>query len=214
MRYRRVAGYLSIAALCLLCLELAGLQTGLSTTMRGDIERETRFLAQYGQFSCVAMIVTAIWLLDPIKRRAIPFLIAVVLLATGAATMVKHLSGRVRPHHEHAGMFLGPNASLRSSQASFPSGHTTSAFALSGVLVGLYPRGRSLFWTLAGLCGALRWIADAHWISDVLAGAALGLITVELCNALIRWWTSRHSLAASSGWTDASSALSIESQPR
>ena len=196
MRMRTAAGVLAIVALGVMCLELVGVRTTLATDFRGDIERETRFLAQFGQFSCVAIVVAAIWLLDPPRRRAIPFLVAVVLLASGAANVAKHLTGRVRPHHENAGRFVGPSLSVRSSNASFPSGHTTAAVAFGGALAGLYPRGRALFWTLAGLCGGLRWALDAHWLSDVFAGAALGLIVVDLAHWARRRWLARHESTA------------------
>ena len=68
-----------------------------------------------------------------------------------------------------------------------PSGHTTAAFALATSLsddihrpwasVGLY--------TLAVGTGAARVIRNAHWISDVAAGAVLGITSARLVNG--RW---------------------------
>ncbi len=64
-------------------------------------------------------------------------------------------------------------------QGSFPSGHTTSAFALA-VMLFLVTRGTRLAWTgwtaigLAVLVGISRIYRGVHWPSDVLAGAFYG----------------------------------------
>lgn len=57
----------------------------------------------------------------------------------------------------------------------FPSGHAARAFALATVLAERH--GRTAAWIaypLATLVGLSRVASDAHWASDVLAGAALG----------------------------------------
>jgi membrane-associated phospholipid phosphatase len=42
------------------------------------------------------------------------------------------------------------------------------------VLARLYPQAALIFWTLAIICAVIRYLMDAHWPSDVLAGFALG----------------------------------------
>jgi membrane-associated phospholipid phosphatase len=57
----------------------------------------------------------------------------------------------------------------------FPSGHTARAFTVAAVLAEQY--GHTAAWLgypLASLVGLARIESDAHWASDVLAGAALG----------------------------------------
>lgn len=58
--------------------------------------------------------------------------------------------------------------------AAFPSGHTTIAFALAASLWCIWPRGRAIYalgavLVVVGLIGA-----NYHWLSDIVAGAALG----------------------------------------
>ena len=42
------------------------------------------------------------------------------------------------------------------------------------MLASYYPQGTPVFCVLAATCGVLRYLLDAHWPSDVVAGAALG----------------------------------------
>ena len=37
-----------------------------------------------------------------------------------------------------------------------------------------YPQAAGVFWSLAIICAALRYLLDAHWPSDVLGGSAVG----------------------------------------
>lgn len=70
-----------------------------------------------------------------------------------------------------------PGVTLMKSMASFPSGHTASAFALMGVLVLVYPRSKwnILFCLLAVAVGYSRMYLGNHFLSDVLWGAVLGV---------------------------------------
>jgi len=61
---------------------------------------------------------------------------------------------------------------------SFPSGHTTTAFAMAGFVLLTYQNLalRSIAVVMALLAGSARISVGAHWPEDVFAGAALGLI--------------------------------------
>jgi membrane-associated phospholipid phosphatase len=58
---------------------------------------------------------------------------------------------------------------------SFPSGHAAVAFALYGALAFARPRRRRLAFGLAALVAASRVLLNLHYLSDVIAGALLGL---------------------------------------
>ncbi len=62
---------------------------------------------------------------------------------------------------------------------SFPSGHTTSIFALMIVLYYVFPKQRNnpLFFILACLAGYSRVYLSQHWPGDVYVGALVGAIT-------------------------------------
>jgi len=179
----------SILGACalLLILERLGLPTTLSLNFKGDLKRETRWLAQYGQAASLLVAAALVFELDKSNQ---PWRSASVLIAAFGAAIIgrilKQLVGRVRPGREHAGRFLGPTLKHDNLRESFPSNHTASAVAMSAVLAHLYPAAAITFWTLATVCALLRYVLDAHWPSDVVAGVALGYVSAELTLHLLK----------------------------
>lgn len=66
---------------------------------------------------------------------------------------------------------------------SFPSGHTLHAVAFAALLGTAWPALALPLWALAGCIGAARVVLGVHYPSDVLVGAALGLLTGGLVAA-------------------------------
>jgi membrane-associated phospholipid phosphatase len=167
-----------LAALCaaLMWFERRGLRTTLALTMKGDVKRETRWLAQYGQSVCTGVAALLVFQLDPrpTRGRAALTVIGGVLAASVASLLLKRLLSRVRPGHDNAGKFLGPSWKHANYRESFPSSHSACAMALSVILASFYPAASVTFWGLALSCAALRYVLDAHWPSDVVGGVALG----------------------------------------
>ena len=134
-------------------------------------------ITQLGTTTTVLVAGTAIVLVNYRRTHslwAIPFLFVVVAGEKLLTTTIKDLADRVRPSLNPIAATLGP---------SFPSGHSASAaafFAAAALLLGRHqgPRGRAL---LAGLAAAIgvavatsRVMLDVHWLTDVIAGLALG----------------------------------------
>jgi membrane-associated phospholipid phosphatase len=169
---------LLVACAALMVLERLGLPTTLSLTFKGDVKRETRWLAQYGQSVCTPIAALLAYQLDPgdpARRLSRAILIVAGVSAASVLTMLlKRALGRVRPGREHAGQFLGPSLKHANYRESFPSSHSACAVALSVLLTILYPAGGATFWGLSIACAGLRYLLDAHWPSDVLGGVALG----------------------------------------
>ena len=170
--------FYSLLAACavFMALERAGVPTTLALEFKGDVKRETRLLAQYGQTVCAAIVALLIWRIDqaPEHRGAWLWVVCADLSASIPAMLIKRLLGRVRPGRPNAGKFLGFTWKHANFRESFPSSHSASAMALTVALCLLYPRGTEIFWALALVCAGLRYIMDAHWPSDVFGGIALG----------------------------------------
>jgi membrane-associated phospholipid phosphatase len=100
------------------------------------------------------------------------------LAAGGVTQILKHLIGRARPRVTDDLLFIGPT--LRSGYDSFPSGHTAVAFCFAYILSTHFPRYRSMFYIIALIIGFERAEESAHFLSDILGGALVGLIAGKI----------------------------------
>jgi membrane-associated phospholipid phosphatase len=76
-----------------------------------------------------------------------------------------------------------------SSANSWPSGHTATAFVGATLLHKEYGLTRSPWWSVAGYgvataTGVMRVLNNRHWVSDVMSGAGIGIMSGELGYAL------------------------------
>lgn len=99
------------------------------------------------------------------------------LAANAAGTLVKYSAGRARPYAEDGKRRFTPFR-FKSARTSFPSGHTTSAFAVASVFSRRCesPLIAVTAYALAAGTALQRVYDDKHWGSDVFAGAALGTV--------------------------------------
>lgn len=96
---------------------------------------------------------------------------------------VKALFRRVRPEHEIAEGPL-PFGMRRPITSSFPSGHATAAFT-AAVILARTGRGGPAWYALAALVASTRVYVRMHHASDVVVGAALGLVMGRIA---ARWF--------------------------
>jgi len=68
---------------------------------------------------------------------------------------------------------------------SMPSGHATGAFTAATVLSEHYPKYKKYFYTVSTLIAISRVYEDAHWFSNVVAGAGVGYYGTKF--VLKRW---------------------------
>ena len=122
----------------------------------------------------------------------VAFLFAAIALPSLAVTIVKRLIGRARPFvGGHVDPFLYMPPIWRPDYASMPSGHAATAFAAAIAVGLLWPRMCIPMLAYAFLIAASRVVLDAHYLSDVIVGAAAGTVGAFL----MRDWFAARRLA-------------------
>jgi len=110
-----------------------------------------------------------------IDRTLVSYLLSIGI-SVGVASTIKYTAKVERPSGEH-------------ETNSFPSGHTTNAFMNATFLHKEYGQYRSPLYSVAGYTvatatGISRELNNRHWISDVLAGAGIGILSTEVAYLL------------------------------
>lgn len=117
------------------------------------------------------------------------FIFCSVLSASLFAKVLKIIIGRARPIFFEAldmvGFFPG---TFDWAFNSMPSGHSTATFAGLVMFGMLVPRVKWFTWTLAIIVGASRVCYGAHWPTDVILGAFIGMVTADL----VKWYIKKH----------------------
>lgn len=149
-------------------------------------DRLAAFSKQFGEIKTVVPVLGAAYLYgrnqknDKLANTALYGLESVAI--SGAVTEVLKLSGhRHRPNTgDPSDSWDGPGMSK--ANQSFPSGHTSTAFAVATVLATEYHDKNlvpQLSYGLAGLTALSRINDNEHWASDVFVGAAIGYYTAK-----------------------------------
>ena len=155
---------------------------GLPHSPIGD--RYVSILSDLGEgLGWVAAGAALAWLGGSKGRRAG---LATVIASLGTTYVVqqriKPIFRRKRPHVGRDILVVG----IRTTDASFPSGHAASSFAAATALAAFYPKTAPLVFTLAGGVGASRVHLGHHFPSDVVAGAGIGAVMGALVAAAIK----------------------------
>jgi undecaprenyl-diphosphatase len=142
-------------------------------------------VTEFGGTRLVVLLAVVVALLESrrLPNRAIPgFLVLVIGGQLVVTNLTKLLVDRARPDINPLGGFSG---------ASFPSGHSAAAAASLAAFALLLGRGRSrrsravLAGVATGLTAAVaasRVLLGVHWLTDVVAGVALGWAWFALCS--------------------------------
>lgn len=110
-----------------------------------------------------------------------------VVLSNSVTVAIKLVSGRARPYTDSADArdFKLMRGFRSRDYRSFPSGHSTAAFAFAAIVTAetshWWPGGKWIVgpatYGMATLSGASRIYNYKHWASDVISGAAIGTLT-------------------------------------
>ncbi|MBI4945043.1 MAG: phosphatase PAP2 family protein [Bacteroidetes bacterium] len=112
------------------------------------------------------------------------------LTASIITTGMKYSFNRVRPFETYSFIIKKSDA----GSPSFPSGHTSSAFATAALLALAYPKwyiiAPSFLW--ASAVGYSRMELGVHYPSDVLVGAIVGTGSAWLMWKINKWMSKKN----------------------
>lgn len=151
----------------------------------GTAESVLRIITQLGSTPVVVALCLVVSIVEfrRVPTRAVPaFLATVAVSQLVVNNLIKVAVGRERPDVARL---------VAASGFSFPSGHAAASaavYAAIALVVGRR-RGRRAQALLAGAAGGItiavatsRVLLGAHWLTDVIAGAALGWTCFALCS--------------------------------
>jgi lipid A 4'-phosphatase len=120
------------------------------------------------------------------KIQFFSFFLFITSFLTGTLTqIIKHIIGRPRPNHVLGDEFFGMSFfNFESSFHSFPSGHTSTIFAVALTFSIFTPKLKYFYFIFAGLIGWSRVVVEAHYFSDVVGGIVLAFVGVKLTHLL------------------------------
>lgn len=154
-------------------------------TFRGHpaIDRLFYLASELGDFSLIWHVIGVAQGLRSDEDADATVRLAAILLTESLLVNqgVKRLVKRPRP----VMVEIRPHTLRTPSTSSFPSGHASSAFTAAGVLTNRDPALAPLYYGIAAVVATSRVHVKIHHASDVIAGAALGVV---LARVAIRLW--------------------------
>lgn len=196
----------AVALGAVLVLAVAGVASYLALDERAASFLSSQPRSWHGSFWVVAFTrlgkawlqvwLLLAWFLISRRRHDVLAALLALIIVAGIVNPLKLAVGRPRPHDLLQARAAGLPEREITQAVSFPSGDTAGVF---GVVTAVLPAaGWPLCLLLLGSCagiGALRVTSLAHYPSDALAGAAIGLFAGWLAIRLIdRWGHSDQSL--------------------
>jgi undecaprenyl-diphosphatase len=124
------------------------------------------YLTDYILVVIIALVLPTVWLwFDHEEKKIIPLWTS--FIGTGIiAYSIKILVQRPRP--------TDTNIFLATTNSSFPSLHTATAFSVIALLSIMYPKYAKYFIAFAVVVAITRMYFGLHFLSDIIAGVTLG----------------------------------------
>ena len=180
--YHAAAALGAVSVASLLDASLRDELQGHRTKGKDDLARIVRRMGQPEVYAVAGFGTIAAGLLSGDRRitRSGERITAGLLLAGATGSALKLVVGRRRPSDGTGAYMFHPF----SGDDAWPSGHTIVAFALAtGVSDEIHSTPVTIaLYGAATLTGWSRLNDNRHWLSDVLAGAAVGVTSAKLMN--------------------------------
>lgn len=147
---------------------------------------------RYRSMECFMTDVSEAWKAENLVLASIPVIVygddrafrclelawKSLLISESTTAALKLATNRGRPDGE-------PHSRANSS---FPSSHASSSFAVAFSISTYYPEWSIAAYGMATLISYSRVYLDAHYASDVVAGAAVGILGGYLANRYLQAW--------------------------
>lgn len=154
-----------------------------------SVKRTIRAISCLGA-CCYVLIIGLAWFCGRQGAFAAAEMLTAGLSGALLCASIKHGALRERPFRTHASIAC---KSRPFNPYSFPSGHTTHAVSAVLIMAHNFPESAAPLGTLALLVALSRVILGLHYLSDVLAGAGLGIalshLSITFCASLVHTYT-------------------------
>jgi len=132
----------------------------------------------------VARLFRLFYLHDPrvfLAQDAALAFIASLALGSLILHILKRLVGRRRPRDEiEMHLYEFKFWTFKSDYNSLPSGHALTIFSVAAIATCVFPSFAILWFAIATFLSLTRVLLTAHFVSDVLIGAGMGLISTHI----------------------------------
>jgi len=128
------------------------------------------FFAEYCIYILAGLVFLVLWRRWGAIQRVF---IATILVRLGIVELIRFFWQRPRPFPEN-------------TESSFPSGHAAFSFALSFVVYQYNKKAGIFFFTASFLIVISRVFLGIHWLSDIVAGALIGIFVGWLVLRIFR----------------------------
>src|SRR5574344_1862652 len=140
----------------------------------GTMDVLMKYISLLGTAGAVWILISFILLLKKSTRiQGVSLLIAIAIGAVICSCILKPLVGRIRPCDLNTAVQM---VVAHPKDYSFPSGHTTAAFAFATCLLFYKNKAWPYFLAFAFIMAFSRLYLYVHFPTDILAGMLIGLL--------------------------------------
>lgn len=147
------------------------------------LDRLMPIVTSMGNLGIIWIALAIVLLLDkPYKTIGVIVILTLIISTVVGEGIVKHMVRRVRPCNEK-------NIALLISKPisySFPSGHTSSSFAVAGVLSMYFSEYKIIFMAIAFLIALSRLYLYVHYPTDIIGGIIIGILCSKLVFIILK----------------------------
>jgi membrane-associated phospholipid phosphatase len=140
----------------------------------GQTKAVLRAMRCWGEGATLVVLSAGILLVQRNRWKEMGAVMIAVLVCAGTVDLIKPWFSRLRPNQVLEIRAGSAEPDPNGWNSSFPSGHTATAFSFASGLTTLYPPLRPVCLFAAGGTALSRMFDQRHWLSDCVAGAALG----------------------------------------